>query len=279
MVKVVLIGSPKGGVGKSFVAANLAVALARMADRHPGLGRVALMDCDPQNATRLHFGIPGEDGWAGRVLAGSAPLMALADVAGDVSLLPFGHLDGCWQTDVEQSLATRPEILDGIVAGLAERGVGTLVCDLKPGVSTALTALAPRADANIHVLMADPASMSLLPDIEAGRYPGGGTLQTLAARDARFVLNQVDWTFPLSERIARAIAQKLRDRLLGAICRDTAVMEALAYGRPLSLHAPTSDAARDLATLADTVARQLATRAPNNNAGDDDLPPMLKGLL
>jgi cellulose biosynthesis protein BcsQ len=50
------LASPKGGVGKTTLAANLACGLA-------GLGaRVVALDLDPQNALRLHFGVPLHDG-------------------------------------------------------------------------------------------------------------------------------------------------------------------------------------------------------------------------
>ena len=53
---LICFASPKGGVGKSTLAANIANELAR-----GGLHVIAL-DLDPQNTFRLHFGIPLEDG-------------------------------------------------------------------------------------------------------------------------------------------------------------------------------------------------------------------------
>ena len=49
---LICIASPKGGVGKTSVAAGLSDALRRA-------GRtVVAIDCDPQNALRLHLGLP-----------------------------------------------------------------------------------------------------------------------------------------------------------------------------------------------------------------------------
>jgi cellulose biosynthesis protein BcsQ len=62
-MKIVVIASAKGGVGKTTLAANLAAVLAA-SRRH----RVCVVDLDPQNALKLHFGVPLEmsDGLARR---------------------------------------------------------------------------------------------------------------------------------------------------------------------------------------------------------------------
>ena len=55
IMTVIAVISPKGGVGKTTVSANLAVSLA--AKGHP----VRLVDMDPQNALRLHLGADPSD--------------------------------------------------------------------------------------------------------------------------------------------------------------------------------------------------------------------------
>lgn len=50
-MKVVAVVSAKGGVGKTTLTANLATAL-----QHQGAPTVLVVDMDPQNALRLHFG-------------------------------------------------------------------------------------------------------------------------------------------------------------------------------------------------------------------------------
>ncbi len=49
---LICVCSPKGGVGKTTLAANLAWALARAGSK------VLALDFDVQNALRLHFGVP-----------------------------------------------------------------------------------------------------------------------------------------------------------------------------------------------------------------------------
>jgi chromosome partitioning protein len=52
---VIAVISPKGGVGKTTVAVNLASTLAA------GGRAVRLVDLDPQNALRLHLGADPAD--------------------------------------------------------------------------------------------------------------------------------------------------------------------------------------------------------------------------
>ena len=52
---VISVCSPKGGVGKTTVVANLAYAFSRAGTK------VIVVDFDPQNALRLYFGLPLND--------------------------------------------------------------------------------------------------------------------------------------------------------------------------------------------------------------------------
>ena len=49
-MSLICFASPKGGVGKTTLAANVADAMRRQGRR------VLVMDFDPQNTLRLHFG-------------------------------------------------------------------------------------------------------------------------------------------------------------------------------------------------------------------------------
>lgn len=52
---VISVCSPKGGVGKTTIVANLAYSFARSGTK------VVVVDFDPQNALRLYFGMPLND--------------------------------------------------------------------------------------------------------------------------------------------------------------------------------------------------------------------------
>ncbi|HDR9135109.1 TPA: AAA family ATPase, partial [Burkholderia vietnamiensis] len=83
-MKIVVIASAKGGVGKTTLAANLAAVLAA-SRRH----RVCVVDLDPQNALKLHFGVPLEmsDGLAGAALSERQWPLAVVD---GIAVMPFG---------------------------------------------------------------------------------------------------------------------------------------------------------------------------------------------
>ena len=83
---LICFASPKGGVGKTTLAANVANELAR------GGQRVIALDLDPQNALRLHFGVPLADntGFTHRLAQGLDWRRFLLQTSIGVSLLPYG---------------------------------------------------------------------------------------------------------------------------------------------------------------------------------------------
>jgi cellulose synthase operon protein YhjQ len=241
------LASPKGGVGKTTLAANLAWELARLG------ARVVALDLDPQNALRLHFGVSLHDagGLMPALRHGAAWQSALRRTAAGVWLLPYG------QTDMAAALADGALLAAGALAPLL-RGVlaepaTILVVDTPPGPSAALGAVLPHADMLVTVLLADATSISLIPAVEQGSAYGPGD----TGRHG-FVLNQVNPLSRLSRATAEAAGRHLGARLLGAISRDESVAEAIASQRSVAVFAPASRAAQDIARLAGVVAGRIA---------------------
>lgn len=250
---LICVAAPKGGVGKTTLAANLADALHRAG--HP----VLAMDCDPQNALRLHFGLPVRDtagflmelprrpDWRGLV----------RDTDSGVALLPHGATDIRAALRLAAALEREPELLLAPVrAMLATPGL-VLLADLPPGPSQVLNLLAPLADLVVTVLLADATSAALVPEIDSGRFLGGGTLAAPHVSRVRVVLNQVEASSRLSRAVAEALVRHLGSRLLGAICRDEAVAEAVAAQRLLHALFPDSPAALDIRDIARGIAALL----------------------
>lgn len=245
--------SPKGGVGKTSLAAGLAYALQRAGRQ------VVAIDCDPQNALRLHLGLPITDGAGFFARLHEKPdwRSCIRHTPTGIALLPYGETDMRGALSTASLLDRDPELLAGPLRAMLADPALIVVADTPPGASGALSILAPQAALVLAVLLADAASTALIPDIESGRFLGRGTLGSLLGPKLLVVLNQVDRHSRLSVAAAEGVAAHLGPRLAGAICRDEAVAEALACQKPVGLHAPASTAARDIADLAATVLREM----------------------
>src|ERR1700712_4012683 len=83
---LICFASPKGGVGKTTLAANTAYELAR------GGERVVALDLDPQNALRLHFGIPLNNNAGFTNILAQRPdwRHCVQETSVGISLLPYG---------------------------------------------------------------------------------------------------------------------------------------------------------------------------------------------
>jgi cellulose synthase operon protein YhjQ len=243
---LIVFASPKGGVGKTTMAANIADALRRNGRR------VMVMDFDPQNTLRLHFGVP---------LTDSAGFMAdlpkrpdwrnvARQTASGVMLLPHGAIDIRGTLGLSSAIERDPELLAAPMRAILSDPGLLVIADTSPGASHALNLLAPMASMVVAVLLADATSAALVPEIDNGRFLGAGTMAALFAGRLRVVLNGVDPNARLSRAAAETVARHLGPRLLGAVCRDETVAEALAAQRLVLDLAPTSRAAEDLREVA-----------------------------
>jgi cellulose synthase operon protein YhjQ len=250
---LICIASPKGGVGKTTLAANLADALRRQGRR------VLAMDLDPQNALRLHFGVPLADraGFVAQLPRGGGWQEAVRQTPAGVALLPHGTVGMADALTIAAAFERASELLTGPLREMLTDPGLIVVADLPPGPSRALELLAPLAAMVVVVLLADANGAALMPEIDSGRFLGFGALYGPQPDRLRLVLNQVDYGSRLSRTVAEALARHLGPRLLGAIAREDAVAEALAAQRLLLESAPSCRAALDLRELGRTVAEAL----------------------
>jgi len=243
--------SPKGGVGKTTLAAHAAALLARAGHK------VIALDLDPQNALRLHLGVelaaPGAFG--ARLAERPAWRDCLVETPSGARLLPFGALDPLKAIELAQLLWREPALLaEPVREMLAVPGL-ILVADSAPGPGPAMAALQPLADLQLLVLLADAGSAAMIPQIAANRHLGRGTLAARVADRALVVLNQVENGVTLSDAVLDMAEAALGPRLLGVVCRDDALAEALADRRMLLDGEP--GAGEDLALLAEALVKRL----------------------
>src|ERR1700761_1000001 len=246
---VVCFASPKGGVGKTTLAANVAGQLARSGRR------VIALDLDPQNAMRLHFGVALQDAHGFIVTLGRQPdwRNGLRPTSSGVSILSHGAVDLKAANQLSTDLATTPALLADPVRQIAAEPDTWLIVDTAPGPSPSLSALLPFVTLLVVVLLVDSASTSLIPAIESGAAFGTDNQVPWGV-----VLNQFDPRTRLGPVIADGAARHLQQRLLGTIYRDESVVEAAAAQKLAADYAPSGKAAHDIAALASGIVSRLA---------------------
>lgn len=141
MTRRIVVASQKGGVGKTTVSLNLAVALAERGRK------VLLADLDPQGGIGLSLA-KGETALAGLadLLSGAAtPAEAvLSTRLPGLSLLPRGRLDAIDVCEFEEALRV-PGVLDEAL-GRVEEGIDLVILDTPSGLGFATRAALSSAD-------------------------------------------------------------------------------------------------------------------------------------
>jgi len=242
---LISFASPKGGVGKTTLTANVGAALQRLG------WQVLVLDFDVQNSLRLHFAMPLSDGrgFAPELQRGEPWESLVFDTASGVMLLPFGTIDNEAARRFEMFLGQNPDWIEARVKPLRAEPDVLVLIDLPPGPSVYLDAMARIADLHIAVLLSDATSISVLPRIESGeffRHSGGlGN-----GSKVRYVLNQVDIRRRLNRDVLTVLRSKLRERLIGVVYRDEALPEAIACQKLVAEFAPESKATYDIAQIA-----------------------------
>lgn len=239
-MKVICFASPKGGVGKTTLTANLAFALQRL-----GL-KVTVIDFDLQNSLRLHFGMALDDrrGFVADGLQQYDWRQLAIQTRSGVRLLPYGEVSDAQRERFESILANDPDFLAQQLTRLYDGPDSVLLVDTAPGPTPALKALTlSMRPIQVAVLAADSASLALLPSIENGRFFGTN-------RPSYYVLNMCNMRSVLSRDIFMMLKKRLGDSLLGAVHRDEAIPEAHALQCSVFQHANSSAAAEDLEHIA-----------------------------
>jgi chromosome partitioning protein len=135
MVRRIVIASQKGGVGKTTVALNLAVALAERGSR------TLLVDLDPQGAIGLSLAKSDTElpGLAELLVGQATPEEAiLVTRLGGLSILPRGRLDATDVASFEEEVS-RPGVLDEALRS-AEKAREYVIIDTPSGLGRVTTA-------------------------------------------------------------------------------------------------------------------------------------------
>ncbi|MEE9280137.1 MAG: Mrp/NBP35 family ATP-binding protein, partial [Myxococcota bacterium] len=255
---VVAVASGKGGVGKSTVAVNLALALAESG------AAVGLLDCDIYGPS-----IPIMLGIRGRPhITPDKKIMPLESCG--LQLMSIGFLAG-----EDAPVIWRGPMVHGIIKqflGDVRWGeLDYLVLDLPPGTGDAALTLTQSAPLAGAVIVTTPQEVSLI-DARKGlqmfqrvNVPVLGIVENMSY----FVCDGCDKRHALfGQGGAARTARELGTQLLVQIPLEPAVVAAGDSGKPTLMAAPDSGVAAAIRELAGLVARKLSLL-------NSDAPPLL----
>jgi ATP-binding protein involved in chromosome partitioning len=240
--RVIAVASGKGGVGKSTVAVNLAVALAGQ-----GLS-VGLLDADiygPSAPTML--GVDGEPTFdADRRLV---PLEAWGVKVMSIGFIVEEGDAAIWRGPMASSAL---RTMMGSAWGTAETPLDVLVVDLPPGTGDIQLTLVQRLKLDGVVIVSTPQEIAL---VDARRAVT--MFQKTGAPILGLVENMAWFEGPGGQRVAifgeggvAAEAEKLGAALLAQVPIEVALREACDAGRPILAAAPDSAAAQAFRQMA-----------------------------
>ena len=243
--KVIAIASGKGGVGKSTVAVNLAVALARR-----GL-RAGLLDADiygPSAPTML--GVNGEPSFD------DAKRLNTLEAWG-VKVTSIGFIVEPGTANIWRGPMASSALRSLINAnwGTAEAPLDVLVIDLPPGTGDIQLTLVQKVKLDGVIIVTTPQEISLIDARRAAQM-----FEKTGAKVLGVVENMAWFADSSGARIpifgtggGREEAARLGVPFLAEIPLETALREACDLGRPLVASDADSPAARAFAALAETL--------------------------
>jgi len=246
--KVLAIASGKGGVGKSSITVNLAVALAQQGYD------VGILDADIWG-----YSIPRMLGVSGRPVAFNNMVMPLQ--GNGVKVISIGFF-----LDSEKPVIWRGPMLhralQQFLADVHWGDLDFLLCDLPPGtgdIAISLAQMLPKADMLV-VTTPQPAAQRVA--LRAGQT----TAQT-GMRVAGVIENMASFIAPdtgteyhiFGEGGGELLAKELETALLGSIPIDPRLREGCDEGVPLVIGDPDAPAAARLRQIARDLGRQRSS--------------------
>ena len=247
--RIVAISSGKGGVGKSTVAANLAVTLAKRGHR------VGLMDADiyGPNIPRM-FGLferpPVRDGKIQPLEAHGVKLMSLG-------FLVERDAPAIWRGPIIM------KIVNQFLQDVAWGKLDYLIVDLPPGTGDAQLSLVQATPVTAALIVTTPQQVAV-----GDALRGAKMFEKVNVPVLGIVENMSGYTDPETGRTwqlfssggGQQLADELGVPLLTTIPLQPHVAELADRGQPIVVAEPDSPASKALASIADVLESKLAGR-------------------
>ncbi|MGH7133699.1 MAG: AAA family ATPase [Phycisphaerales bacterium] len=266
--RVIAIASGKGGVGKTSIAVNLAIALAAtrlrttLIDADLGVANADVL-CGLSPAARI------ERVLCQRASGGNASLSEIGIAApGGFTLVPGSAGLGRM---ADLNTRERQWLVEAMVE--LESSCDVVLIDTGAGVGALVRAMLGAADLGLVVATPEPTSIadayalikSMRPRTATTSPPPAGP--SADASPLALIVNQA-----ADEREARAVHERIAGvcrrflaidpPMAGWVAQDPLMARAVRSRRPILLDAPSSPAARAIARLACTVSAMAALRIP-----------------
>jgi len=247
---IVLVGAGKGGVGKSTIAINVAVALGRLG------AKVGILDADIYGPS-----IPILSGITGRPTSKDGHKIDPLRAHG-IAVMSIGFL-----IDPDQALIWRGPMVTGallqLLRDVAWGELDYLVLDLPPGTGDIPLTLAQNVRATGVVLVSTPQDVALADVIRAKlmfdkvSIPVLGLVENMSSFVCPHCRHE---TAIFDKGGAKAAAEKMGIRFLGEVPIDLAIREGGDHGVPIVAGQPESPQAQALFTVARNVAGAVSTQ-------------------
>ncbi|MGQ0614307.1 MAG: Mrp/NBP35 family ATP-binding protein [Planctomycetaceae bacterium] len=261
---VVAVGAGKGGVGKSTVAVNLAVALGKLGYR------TGLLDADVYGpSAAIMTGTQEHKAQADaqrRVLPAERHGIRIISIA---FLMPPDQASGViWRGPMVGKM------VEQLLTGVAWGELDYMIVDLPPGTGDAAISLAQKVPLSGAVVVTTPQDVALLDVLKAMsmfqqlKVPLLGVVENMAG----FTCRHCGKNTPIFlEGAGRRGADRFGVPLLGSLPLDEAIPPGGDGGRPVVAEAPESIPGKAFAALAKAIVARVEALAGEARPGEVDL--------
>jgi len=248
---IVAVASGKGGVGKSTVSANLALALAKTG------ARVGLMDADVYGPS-----IPTILG-----------ITETPQVTDERRMIPVQHgglkvISMAFFMKPDEAVIWRGPMLhktvEQFLGGVEWGELDYLLCDMPPGTGDTQLSLCQLIPLTGAVIVSTPQDVALnvaqkaIAMFKKLNAPVLGIIENMSFHVCRHCGKRDD---VFGSGGAKATAERMGIPFLGAIPLDTTIRETSDAGKPIVLSDPDSPVAKAFTTVAENLAAQVSIRA------------------